>query len=164
MPEHADCAALPAAAHLARVEVRTRGARTVVAVDGEADMDAGLRWERELCRALDDSAQGLELDLRALRFCDPMGLAVLLRVRHAALAAGKTVTIRSASPLLTRLLHLTHTHALFTDAPGRARSGAADGPPAATAPAIPQQHPQGACQPEPASVRSERAGPARAGV
>ncbi|MEU6389061.1 STAS domain-containing protein [Streptomyces sp. NPDC046939] len=86
-----------------------------MAVHGEADMDAGPGWERELRSALDEAPQGVDLDLEPLRFCDCVGLGVLLRVRQAAVETGKDVTIRSASPGVSRLLQLTGTYTLFAE-------------------------------------------------
>ncbi|MFI0242243.1 STAS domain-containing protein [Streptomyces sp. NPDC016845] len=136
VPDHASCAAPPvpraaaglshaAAAASVRLEVRPLGLRTLVAVHGEVDLETAPGFEHDLRSALNDSARGLELDLQALRFCDCAGLGVLLRVRRTALATGKPVTVRSASPLVARLLQVTGTHALFTDVPVPAVSTAA---------------------------------------
>ncbi|MET9499638.1 STAS domain-containing protein [Streptomyces sp. NPDC006552] len=108
---------LPPPAAEVRLKTRSDGTHTLVAAYGEVDLDAAPGWERDLAAALDDSVHGLVLDLRSLRFCDCAGLSALLRVRRAAQEAGKTMTITSAGPAVTRLLNLTRTAPLFTTAP-----------------------------------------------
>ncbi|MFI7388517.1 STAS domain-containing protein [Streptomyces sp. NPDC049813] len=129
MPDRADGALCPATGSAypgpaVRTSVREEGTHTHLAVKGEVDLDSAQTWEQDLYGALNDSRQGLVLDLRALRFCDCAGLNALLRVRRAALRTGKTVTIDSAGPAVTRLLHLTRTAALFTTAPAVGLPGA----------------------------------------
>ncbi|MCX5384561.1 STAS domain-containing protein [Streptomyces sp. NBC_00083] len=94
---------------------RAKGARTVL-VEGELDLDSADALYQHLRRALDHSAAGVVLDLRQVAFCDCSGLSALLRARRRALAQGKTLSIRSASPAMRRLLALTRTRALFTAA------------------------------------------------
>ncbi|NEB74694.1 STAS domain-containing protein [Streptomyces sp. SID14478] len=102
------------------IEAYALGERTSVAVHGEIDIDVASSFHEALHAALDRSAAGLDLELESLRFCDCAGLRVLLQVRMEALEAGKTVRICSASPLVSRLLGITRTHALFDATPAKA--------------------------------------------
>lgn len=88
--------------------------RTVVLVEGELDLDSAQTLYQQLRRALDRSVGGLVIDLHGVGFCDCSGLNTLLRVRHRALAQGKTISIRAAGPSVHRLLAMTRTRALFT--------------------------------------------------
>ncbi|MGW3109682.1 ANTAR domain-containing protein [Streptomyces sp. NPDC001100] len=85
-------------------------------VSGEIDVDTEQTMQRALRLALARSSEGVDLDLAEVGFCDCSGLNALLRVRHTALADGKTVTVRTASPEVERLLALTDTSSLFTPA------------------------------------------------
>ena len=134
MPEHdpsaplGSSAAVPADRATSRVpttadpstflEIVTRpaGARTVVVVSGEIDIDTEQTLQRALRLALARSSEGVDLDLTGAGFCDCSGLNVLLRVRRIALTDGKTLRIRAAAPAVERLLTPTDTSSLFTDA------------------------------------------------
>ncbi|MFG2378642.1 anti-sigma factor antagonist [Streptomyces sp. NPDC048504] len=98
------------------IVTRPAGNRTVVAVSGEIDIDTEQTLQRALRLALARSSEGVDLDLTGVGFCDCSGLNVLLRVRHIALADGKTLRIRAAAPGVERLLTLTDTASLFTHA------------------------------------------------
>ncbi|WP_030561865.1 anti-sigma factor antagonist [Streptomyces aureocirculatus] len=89
------------------------GRRTVVTVRGDLDLDAAHRLRPELFSALSRSADGLELDLGDVNFCDCSGLNLLLSLRQEAIRRGKTVTIRSLSPVVERLLDLTGATFLY---------------------------------------------------
>ncbi|MGW3312761.1 ANTAR domain-containing protein [Streptomyces sp. NPDC001073] len=98
------------------IVTRPAGARTVVVVSGEIDLDTEQTVQRALRLALARSSEGVDLDLTGAGFCDCSGLNVLLRVRRIALTDGKTLRIRAAAPAVERLLTLTDTSSLFTDA------------------------------------------------
>jgi anti-anti-sigma factor len=101
------------APRLATADVRAEGQRIRVAVTGELDLSADGRIGDDLCATLRDSAQGIDLDLGAVRFVDCSGLNALLGLRRQALEQGKTVVIRSSSPVVDRLLQLTGADGLF---------------------------------------------------
>ncbi|MFI5662486.1 STAS domain-containing protein [Streptomyces sp. NPDC051684] len=103
------------------VDVFDRDDGTTVAVYGEIDFDTAPAFHDALRAALDRSSTGLDLELDSLTFCDGAGLRVLLRVRQLALDSGRTVRLCSASPLVARLLCVTHTHDLFTQPPSHIR-------------------------------------------
>lgn len=89
------------------------GARRILALRGELDLDTGQWLRADLFRALDHAADGLDLDLAEVEFCDCSGLNILLSLRQHALQKGKTVVIRSTSPAVERLLDVTGTRHLF---------------------------------------------------
>ncbi|MFF8866863.1 STAS domain-containing protein [Streptomyces sp. NPDC015139] len=97
------------------------GPRTRATVRGELDLNAGRQLHPALHRALTGSAEGLDLDLSRLDFCDCAGLNVLLDLRRQALRQHKTLTVSAAGPAVGRLLDLIGARELLTD-PG-ARSG-----------------------------------------
>lgn len=100
---------------LAKVDVVPDGGRTSVAVRGEFDLDAGQQLAPALHQALARSVSGIDLHLNEVEFCDCSGLNLLLGLREIALAQGKTVVVRSSSPVVERLLYLSGTRELFTD-------------------------------------------------
>ncbi|MFH8795023.1 ANTAR domain-containing protein [Streptomyces sp. NPDC017941] len=80
---------------------------------GELDLDAALRLRPELFGALGRSADGLRLDCAEVSFCDCSGLNLVLSLRREAARQGKTVTVRSLSPVVERLLDLTGATFLY---------------------------------------------------
>ncbi|MEU1908921.1 STAS domain-containing protein [Streptomyces hygroscopicus] len=89
------------------------GPRKVVVVLGEVDYETAPALATALREALRTSGEGVDADLRAVRFWDCSGLNVLLRLRREALAVGKTITVRSPSRVVRRVLTLTGTAPLF---------------------------------------------------
>ncbi|MGP3944508.1 STAS domain-containing protein [Streptomyces sp. 6N106] len=89
------------------------GPRKVVVIRGEVDYETAPAVSAALRTALRASAEGVDVDLRAVRFWDCSGLNALLRLRREALAHGKTVTVRSPSGVVRRVLSLTGTAPLF---------------------------------------------------
>ena len=100
-----------------KIATRPTGARTVVVVSGEIDIDTEQTVGHALRQALARSPEGLDLDLAGVGFCDCAGLNVLLSVRRLALADGKTVGVRAVSAEVERLFALTDTSALFCPVP-----------------------------------------------
>ncbi|MFF7066971.1 STAS domain-containing protein [Streptomyces pseudovenezuelae] len=104
---------------LATIEAVPIGERTVVTCRGAFDIGAR-ELQSELWAVLDRSATGVDLELDEVGFCDCGGLNVLLGLRREALGQGKTVTVRTYSPTVERLLELTGARELFvTEHPGR---------------------------------------------
>ncbi len=85
----------------------------MVVIRGEVDFETAPAVAAALRSALHASAEGVDVDLRAVRFWDCSGLNALLRLRREALAHGKTVIVRSPSRAVTRVLSLTGTASLF---------------------------------------------------
>ncbi|MEU1476936.1 ANTAR domain-containing protein [Streptomyces sp. NPDC005760] len=118
---------------LATIKAVVAGDRTVVVCRGEFDLGAQ-ELQAELSAVLDRSATGVDLDLAGVRFCDCGGLNVLLGLRREALDQGKTVTVRTCSPAVERLLDLTGAGELFvTDRSVRSADSATAATPAAPA-------------------------------
>lgn len=112
------------------VSLHARGDRVAVEIRGELDLDATEQLEHALRAALAAAVGTVELDLGAVVFCDCAALNVLLDLRERGLRQGKKVVVRSASPVVERLLELTGTAQLFTDADPRPADDALDaGPP-----------------------------------
>ncbi|MGW3988398.1 STAS domain-containing protein [Streptomyces sp. NPDC004830] len=103
-------ATLPACA--ADLAVTVDGDRTTVSLRGELDLGAH-RLLPELTGVLDVSGSGIDLRLEAVGFIDCAGLYVLQVLRERAREQGRTVTVRSSSPAVERLLTLTGTRPLF---------------------------------------------------
>ncbi|MBU3863955.1 STAS domain-containing protein [Streptomyces sp. 4503] len=101
------------------------GPRKVVVIRGEVDYETAPAVAATLRTALHAAAEGVDVDLRAVRFWDCSGLNALLRLRREALAHGKTVIVRSPSRAVGRVLGLTGTASLFR--PPHPRRWAAEG-------------------------------------
>jgi anti-anti-sigma factor len=84
-----------------------------VEILGELDLVSGTQLRGGLFEALAASAQGLELDLSRLDFCDCAGLSVLMELRRRAEQQGKSVVVRAGSPAVDRLLTLIGAGHLF---------------------------------------------------
>ncbi|MEU0675780.1 ANTAR domain-containing protein [Streptomyces sp. NPDC006172] len=103
--------------------LRPDGDRVVVEVRGELDLDSCERLAHVLRAALTEAADGVDLDLGEVLFCDCSALNTLLGVRERGLKQGKTVALRAAGPVVARLLTLTGTDTLFpAPPPTRARA------------------------------------------
>jgi anti-anti-sigma factor len=98
------------------IALRPDGDRVVVAVRGDLDLESAEQLEHALRAALSVTVGGVDLDLGEVAFCDCSALNVLLSLRDQGLKQGKTLAIRSAGPVVKRLLALTGTAALFADA------------------------------------------------
>lgn len=89
-----------------RIDVARAGAGVVhVAVAGELDGSTAPRLAAALDAELDaDRPTVVALDLGGLSFCSVAGLAVLLRARERAAAAGHTVVLSRFSPAVHRVV------------------------------------------------------------
>ncbi|MFC9291810.1 ANTAR domain-containing protein [Streptomyces sp. NPDC057052] len=110
------------------VTLHARGDRVAVEIRGELDLDATEQLEHALRAALAAASGAVELDLGAVVFCDCAALNVLLELRERGLRQGKKVVVRSAAPVVERLLALTGTARLFADADPRPADDASDAP------------------------------------
>ncbi|MFE9624692.1 ANTAR domain-containing protein [Streptomyces sp. NPDC006527] len=95
--------------------LRPDGDRVVVAVRGELDLESTEQLEHALRAALAATVGRVDLDLGEVTFCDCAALNVLLSLRERGLKCGKTVAVRSAGPVVERLLTLTGTADLFDE-------------------------------------------------
>ncbi|UXY32227.1 ANTAR domain-containing protein [Streptomyces sp. HUAS TT20] len=96
------------------IGVCARGGRLLVTIRGDLDISTEKAVQTVLRKAVGRSRHGIDLDLSGTGFCDCCGLNCFLTARRHAMAAGKTVTIQAASPLVQRLLSVTGTWPLFT--------------------------------------------------
>ncbi|MEV6409181.1 anti-sigma factor antagonist [Streptomyces bobili] len=95
------------------IALRVEGERVAVKIDGELDLECAEQLEHALRAALAAAVGAVELDLDGVTFCDCAALNVLLELRERGLRQGKPLVIRSAAPVVQRLLDLTGTAALF---------------------------------------------------
>ncbi|MFF5980425.1 ANTAR domain-containing protein [Streptomyces olindensis] len=100
---------------MATLDVLPDGDRMTVTLWGELDL-GGRRLLPDLYDILALSGSGVDLYLDSVGFCDCSGVNVLLDLRTRALDQGKTVVIRCAGRAVERVLDLTGTRELFTDA------------------------------------------------
>ncbi|GAA2504276.1 anti-sigma factor antagonist [Streptomyces longisporus] len=96
------------------IHADVHGRHTLVTASGEIDFDSSPALGQVLQDALDQSADGVDVDLAEIGFCDCSGLNVLLRLRHRAREAAKTLTVRISSPAVLHLLKLTGTLDVLT--------------------------------------------------
>ncbi|MFH8798372.1 ANTAR domain-containing protein [Streptomyces sp. NPDC017936] len=114
------------------VDLRPDAGRVVVAVRGELDLDSAEQLGHTLRGALAAAVDGVDLELGEVAFCDCAALNVLLTLREQGLKQGKTLVVRSAGPVVERLLTLTGTASLFAGAdPREARRERGAAPPPA---------------------------------
>ncbi|MEV6758503.1 STAS domain-containing protein [Streptomyces sp. NPDC051214] len=97
----------------ATVDTVPDGHRVTVIVRGELDLDTCQQLRPDLLRALSRSAQGIDLHLREVAFCDCSGTNLMLELRRLALRQGKSVTVLSSSPAVDRVFALTAIRDLF---------------------------------------------------
>ena len=86
-------------------DIQVAGRVTVVAVDGELDVDTAPRLSRQLT-PLADKGSHLILDLAGLRFCDCAGLSLFLRLQRHASAVGGSLHLTSLTVPTRRLITL----------------------------------------------------------
>ncbi|MFC5668357.1 STAS domain-containing protein [Kitasatospora misakiensis] len=88
---------------------RTRpwGGGTVVALDGELDLDSVAVLREALDRALATPGTVVVIDCGDLAFCDSTGLSELLAAAVRAHAAGSRIELARPRPLVRRVLELT---------------------------------------------------------
>ncbi|MFE3037874.1 anti-sigma factor antagonist [Streptomyces canus] len=92
----------------------SHGRHTLVTASGEIDFDSSPALGQVLQDALDHSADGVDVDLAQITFCDCSGLDILLHVRSRAREAAKTLTVRVSNPAVLRLFQLTGTTDVLT--------------------------------------------------
>ncbi|WP_020124720.1 anti-sigma factor antagonist [Streptomyces canus] len=96
------------------VHADAHGRHTLITASGEIDFNSSPALGQVLQDALDQSADGVDVDLAEIGFCDCSGLDILLHVRRRAREAAKTLTVRVSSPAVLRLLELTGTVNVLT--------------------------------------------------
>ena len=90
-----------------RLEVRSQGQATIIAVSGELDLASSPALQEELDRAAVADAQLLIIDLRGLDFMDSTGLSVLVRAHQRIEEQGRRLAMVKGPQQVQRLLSLT---------------------------------------------------------
>lgn len=91
-----------------RVEVRSDGRATVLAISGELDLASSPALESELDRAFNAGDGSMViLDLRELEFMDSTGLSVLVKANQRSQEAGRRFGLINGGRQVQRLLSLT---------------------------------------------------------
>jgi anti-anti-sigma factor len=100
--------------------------RTLVILAGEIDLVSAPPLREELQRCVLDGYRTVDVDLRAVTFCDCSGVNAFLVAAYRTASAGGSLRLRYPSAALTRLLALTGTSFLIADDPAaRRRTGLA---------------------------------------
>lgn len=98
---------------LLRVHTATDGARTLLRIGGEIDIDTAAQLRQALDTVLGSKARRVDVDMRAVTFCDSTGIHALLHARATAVERGIALTLVPCDKL-RRLLAITGTAHLFT--------------------------------------------------
>lgn len=80
---------------------------------GEIDFSVTPKVRERLLELLEGSKGDVVLDLADLAYIDSSGLALLIELRKQMQEKGRTVRIRSISPQVGKLLHLTQLGEMF---------------------------------------------------
>jgi anti-anti-sigma factor len=109
------------------VTTRSDGARTVLTLTGELDLDAAHRLLVAVRQALTKTGpEAVDLELHGLNFLDSSGVQALLTAREEIQAAGIEVHILSISPIAARVVDITGLNHVLSPADD---ANHADGPP-----------------------------------
>ena len=90
-----------------RLEVRSQGQATIIAVSGELDLASSPALQEELDRVSALDTDLLIIDLRELDFMDSTGLSVLVRAHQRAEEQGRQLAMVKGAQQVQRLLSLT---------------------------------------------------------
>jgi anti-sigma B factor antagonist len=90
-----------------RLEVRSQGQTTIIAVSGELDLASSPALQEELDRVSASDSEMLIIDLRELDFMDSTGLSVLVRAHQRAEEQGRRLAMVKGPQQVQRLLSLT---------------------------------------------------------
>lgn len=144
----------------ATVDTVPDGARVTVIVRGELDLDTGQQLRPDLLRALSGSADGVDLYLGEVTFCDCSGINLMLDLRRLALRDGKTVTVLSSSLAVDRMFGLTGTRDLFEPSEPSEPSGQETGAEAVAEAAAAAAKQPGTTPPQPTTPETDPQPPA----
>ncbi|HZC54184.1 MAG TPA: STAS domain-containing protein [Mycobacterium sp.] len=92
----------------------------VITVEGEVDLEhaADLTCLGEVALGNDQGVQTLVIDLASVTFMDSTGVGALVDIHTAATAAGVSVCIRNAPPMVTMILQISGLARMFEVANG----------------------------------------------
>jgi anti-sigma B factor antagonist len=85
-------------------QIAEEGTRTIVVLRGEADFSAGLVLSDILARGVSAGEGDVVIDLEGLEFIDTGGIRVLMAAQQRLQRLGRQLTLRSPSPVVTRVL------------------------------------------------------------
>jgi anti-sigma B factor antagonist len=85
----------------------------VVELHGELDLSCAAELERQLTEITSERPRRLIIDLRSLDFMDSTGLALMVRTRQAADAAGYPLLLRPGNHQVRRLFELSGLNDAF---------------------------------------------------
>ncbi|MEU7088112.1 STAS domain-containing protein [Streptomyces achromogenes] len=85
----------------------------VATVVGEVDMHTALTLHSEALEIIQHGHPRLALDLAQVGFCDSAGLSALIRIWHAAQAAGGLLSLAAVPDRLRRMLSMTGVDSLL---------------------------------------------------
>lgn len=87
---------------------------TIIAIHGELDVASTADLRERLFVALCHAESAVIIDLSGVSFCDATGLALLVGARRRARLHGLILTLAAPRPHVSRLLHITGLHRVFT--------------------------------------------------
>jgi anti-sigma B factor antagonist len=90
-----------------RVDVRTEGRASIIAVSGELDLATSPSLEAEFERFSGTPSELLVLDLRQLEFMDSTGLSVIVKTHQRLAENGRALYVVRGPQQVQRLLDLT---------------------------------------------------------
>ncbi|MFF9896757.1 STAS domain-containing protein [Streptomyces longispororuber] len=90
------------------------GARAVLRLSGELDLEGAPSLAEAAGPLLHDRARTVVLDCEDVTFCDSSGLNTLLILREHSETSGARLLISRPSPSIRHLLRLTHTEQVFS--------------------------------------------------
>lgn len=86
-----------------------------IALDGEITIYRAAEIRQTLLAALEDSAQGLDIDLAAVTEIDSAGVQLLMAAKRAAQAAGHPLSMSNHSAAVVDVLEVFNLAAFFGD-------------------------------------------------
>jgi anti-sigma B factor antagonist len=91
----------------------TTGARTVLEVRGEVDLQSAAQLADRLSQIIGSGQQSVVLDLSGLSFIDSTGLGALVAARNQARQAGVALRLACCSERTLKLFRITGLDAVF---------------------------------------------------
>lgn len=97
-----------------QLHVTVEGGDSVVAAEGELDLDTAPALTEWLCGALAGGARRIVVDLRDVSFIDSSGLMALHGAHMAAAESGAALVLRGVSPHILNLLSASGLDTVLT--------------------------------------------------
>ncbi|MCX2927662.1 STAS domain-containing protein [Streptomyces sp. NEAU-W12] len=116
-----------------------RGARALITLSGEIDLDSAPLVRTSLEGCLRDGIRTIDVDLTSVTFCDCSGLSAFLHAARQTTVAGGTLQLRHPPTTLARIIDLAGCGFLLLGLPLGHPPPPLDDPPAAPPPAPPHR-------------------------